>query len=393
MALVLVMSLVSTVQAWTSSDVEIEGIVINGRTVGLNQTAHIAGFAEEVVPITVLFNSNIDASDVTVSAWIGGKYDSDSTRIINLVNGSKYSEHLSLRLPKYIDVDEDYTLYIRIEAKGEGSVEKEFDLRIQRESYNLEVLDVDVSRTAQAGGILTAQIVLKNIGYEELEDVFVSAEMPELGLEKKGSFFDLTPVDDDDGCCKQDSGERTISLAIPSNALTGSYTLEVMAYNRDTEAKVTKTIFVSGKADSTEVFVPIQSKEVTVGETVNYEIILVNTGSTMAVYQITPEVDGNMFVSAIDPIVTVPAGSSRTAKVSVRAGDEEGTHSFALNIESDGELVEKVNLVANVNPEDRLSNTTVLTIVLAIIFVVLLVILVVLLLRKPEKENIEESYY
>ncbi len=392
MTLVLAVSLVATVQASTL-DVGFTDVVVRGVSV-INGNQPLVGFAGEVVPITVIFNSNVSESDARIKAWIGG-YRSDlytSTRRIALVQDRTYSELISLRLPSDIKPYEDYTLYVRVETKT-GYKEQSFNLTIQRESYNIEVLDVDVSRTVQAGGILTAQIVLKNIGYEELEDVFVSVKMPELGLERKGYFYDLTPVDDEDGCCKEDSRMRTVSLAIPSNALTGSYTLEVTAKNKDAESKVTKTIYVSGKSETTQVFVPIRSKDVSAGDLVSYEIILVNTGSSMSVYEITPEVSGNIFVSAIDPIVTVPAGSSRTARITVRAGKDEGTHTFAVNIKSDGELVEKVNLVANVSAEDRMSNTTVLTIVLAVIFVVLLVVLVVLLLRKPEKENVEESYY
>jgi hypothetical protein len=255
----------------------------------------------------------------------------------------------------------------------------------------VQVLDVDVSRSVEAGGVLTATIVLKNIGYEELEDVFVSVKMPELGLEKKGYFFDLTAEDTDD--YKQDSGERTVKLNMPVNVLTGSYTLEVTAYNKDSEDKVTKTIFVSAKADSTQVFVPLKSKEIASGELVHYDVIFVNSGNSIIVYEIVPEVSGNLFVTAEEPIVTVPAGSSRTVRIAVRAGKDEGTYNFALNINSDGQLVEKVDLMANVTSGRNMSNTTVLTIVLAVIFVVLLIVLIVLLLKKPEKENVEESYY
>jgi hypothetical protein len=102
-----------------------------------------------------------------------------------------------------------------------------------------------------------------------------------------------------------------------------------------------------------------------------------------------------LVVSVAEPIVTVPAGSSKVVRVNVRAGEKEGTYSFSVDVTSQGELVKKVVMNANVSERALgTSNVAILTVILAIIFVVLLIVLIVLLTRKPARpEEFEESYY
>jgi len=392
-----ILTLATTVLASTGDlDVSVDSVTIKGIELAPSSTTNVAGFAGEIVPLKVIFTSDIDIKDVKVKAWIAG-YREDiatSTRIIHLLNESTYSELLSLKLPSDIDPEEEYTLYVRIETKTDYK-EEEFTLKIQRESYNVELLSIDADKTVKAGENLAVDIVLKNIGYEELTDIFVIASIPELDISKKAYFEDLTAKDceDDDNCDKRDSAERKISLKIPANTKAGIYELKVEAYNADAKDVRTMKIAVVGTEQESNIVVPVTSKQVAVGKTETYELVIVNSGNKVGIYEIVPETADNMIVTAENPVITVKAGESEVVKINVKAV-KEGTYSFAVNVNSEDKLVKRVVFNAIATKEVFASNIVILTVVLAIIFVVLLIVLIVLLTRKPEKsEELEESYY
>ena len=352
--------------------------------------------AGETIPIRVVFNAQETVTDVRMKAYVEG-YRSNievSTDRFKILNGTTYSELLSLKLPEDVDPAEDYTLYIRIGTKTNFK-EESYKLKIQRTEYNIELLSVDTARSVAAGSNLNIDVVLKNRGSERLDDTFVVAKIPELGVEKKAYFSDLTPVDECNGNCeKEDAAERVLTLKIPSDAKAGVYNLEVEAYNADSSTSTTKTIAVAGNEQISDVLTAVTSRDIKSGETATYDLVIVNSGSRIGIYEIVPETAQNLIVTVNEPIVTVPADSSKVVKVNVKAGDTTGTFNFGVSVKSQGELVKRVNLAANVTKASITNNIVILTVVLAVIFVVLLVVLIVLLTRKPEKvEEFGESYY
>ena len=141
----------------------------------------------------------------------------------------------------------------------------------------------------------------------------------------------------------------------------------------------------------------ITSKSISVGQETIYSVVIVNPSDRMVVYTITPEESKGLIVDVAEPIVTVPADSSRTVKIRVKATEsaDEGTHLIVVNVNSESGLVKQVSLTANVEDTGRTDTVFVLTVILAIIFVVLLIVLIVLLTKKPaETEEFgETSYY
>lgn len=389
----------SIVSASTGNlDVSVSSLTIRGVELASGSTVNVAGFSGEIVPLKVIFSSNVDASDAKVKVWIGGYRDeiASSTRRIHLLNNSVYSEILSLKLPSDIDPSESYTLYVRIETKTSYK-EEQFNLKLQRESYTADILDIDSENTVKAGEKLAIDVVLKNVGYEQLDDLFVVASINELGTSKKAYFEDLMAVDDPQHVTRdrRDSAERTIYLRIPENAETGVYDLTVEVYNSETREIVTKKIAVVSNEQKARVIVPITSKTIAVGSTESFDLIIVNSGNNIGVYEIVPEVSDGIIVNADKPIVTIRAGNSETIKLNVKAL-KEGTYKIKANVESDGNIIKNISLsaVAEKQKQAFLSNNAiVLTIVLAIVFVVLLIVLIVLLTRKPARSEAEESYY
>jgi len=216
-----------------------------------------AGYAGETVPVQVRFAADADLDDLKVKVWIDG-YKNDlsvSTDRFDVLNGTTYLRRLSLTLPNVNDMDdvnEDLTLHVRISDRNDY-LEEEYNIRMQRNSYVFDVLSVEAPTSASAGDIIAVDVVLKNTGSHELEDAFVTARIPDLGVSRKVYFGDLTPEDDcDDDCAKQDARERRIYLVIPSDAVSGTYGLEVKASNYDSSQTVMRSVDVSGVSASND---------------------------------------------------------------------------------------------------------------------------------------------
>lgn len=357
--------------------------------------------AGELVPLRIGFTAKEDAEDVEISAWLG-HYRSDAVgkALPDLIDKSEYNTKLSLQIPAELDETEGtLTLIIEFET-DKGSKREEYTFNVQREPYSADILFVEVDSSAEIGSAVQVDIVIKNLGRHELDDLVVEASVPELGISKRAYFGDLYPTDDDEEWDEEDAedaAEGKMYLKIPVNTNIGTYELVVKASNSDTSSEVRRVLTVTGAEEASRVLVPVASKEISMGEIKTYSLVIVNLGSTIGTYEVIPETAEGVLVNVGDPLVTVPAGASRVVEIDVKAGDRDGTYSFAVNVNSDNKLVERVVMNANV-VKGALggvkSNLTILTIILAIVFVVLLIVLIALLTRKPEKpEELEESYY
>ncbi len=389
-------------------------VVIDGAEVE-QDGATISGIeAGQSIPIKVIFDAVECAEDVKVKAEID--YDDgdieDRTERFELLEGSTYTKRLTLDLPSDIDPAEELTLTITISNRKDKD-SQEYTILLQRESYRLDVLDAEIPSEAEAGSVIAVDVVIKNWGMHKLEDAFVRITIPELGVQRKVYFGDIDPLDEcefrDDICsedeedCRryfkdcdgEDAASGRVYITIPDNANSGIYDVEIEAYNVDSSQTVKRSLVISGREEATNVLTGASSKDLDIGQEVTYDIVIVNSGSNMKVYTLTPEQVSGLIVD-VDPVVTVPADASRTVRVTVKATEsaEEGTHLVKINVESDGELIQQANLSANVEKGTAVANSVVvLTIVLVIIFVVLLIILIVLLTKKPATMETEETSY
>lgn len=368
-------------------------VTVNGNDVFDNVDALEAG---DVVPVKVIFTQDSfdSISDVQVKVTIDD--ESETTSKFVVLSNLSYAKYFSIRLPTDFDSSESEYLTVEIEGEANGVNKffvQRYALNVQRKSYNAEILDVQSDRTVKAGDNLAVDLVVKNMGYEELENLFVTVSIPELGVQKRAYFDDLVPNDTCDECDKEDSAIGKVFLRIPSNAKAGVYDMTVEAENAETSSVVTQKIIVVGAEEESKVLVPVTSRDIASGNTESYDIVIVNSGSKVAIYEILPETASGVTVSTDKSVVVVPAGSSETVKISVK-GNKEGTYNIGVNVNSEGKLVKRIVLNASVSEKTFTGNVAILTIVLAIVFLVLLVVLIVLLTRKPAKsEELEESYY
>ncbi len=394
-AIVLTLNAVMAVDFATINEVEFDDVSIVGLT--------WAGFASEEVEVEVEFTAEDTVSDVRVKVYIEGYRDevSEITSRFNIVDGSKYVKRFVIRLPSTLDLDdnpEDLSLIIRMSAKGEDSFEESYAIKMQKDSYSLNFLSIEAVQKAVAGDVIALDVVVENNGDESLENIYVRASIPELGVSKRVYVGDLLAdgeESDDDNDNDDDATSKRIYLTLPRDTIPGIYDIEVEAYNYDTGISAKKTIAVGGVDSS--ILPAITSKSISVGEETIYSVVIVNPSDRMVVYIITPEESKGLIVDVAEPIVTVPADSSRTVKIRVKATEsaDEGTHLIVVNVNSESGLVKQVSLTANVEDTGRTDTVFVLTVILAIIFVVLLIVLIVLLTKKPaETEEFgETSYY
>jgi uncharacterized membrane protein len=390
---------VSNVSAFADiTSVEVSGIE------AVDGTANVAAFAGQTIPVRVIFEGTGNATDVRVQAWLVGdrEFTSSSERFV-VDSGKSYSRLVSLRVPFDIDPSEDLSLKVAVESKNQGiGDETTIKLGAQRESYLVEVLDVDVAPEVKTGETLVLDVVLKNRGREEADDTFVRASIPALGISDKGYFGDLSPEDQSDPD-KEDSGERRVFLKIPANTKPGVYVVEIEAFNSDSATTISKKVNVVSGGQESKVVAPTISRNVGVGQTAAFTLTIVNTGNRVSVYELAVDAPSDLDVDVSEPVLAVPAGTSRTVQMTAQS-DKVDDYTFTVNVHSEGQLIATRQFAVNVGQDGSgavggfkspAGNATVLlTVVLAIIFVVLLVVLIVLLTRKTDKsEEYGESYY
>ncbi len=404
-ALFLVATVSAAVDLTSDALVKVDGIEVadwNGAAVTpIDTISVVAGDSISVkVTFTVDLDGNasttLDASDVRIKADLeGDKVDvSALTGSFDVVEGNTYTKVLNIKVPSELkdETTGEVALSLKIWNGAEYKTEiKDIVLNVQRPSYDASLKSVSVSNTVEAGESFPVDIVLKNTGYNDLEDVYVTAKISALGVEKTGYFGDLVAVDDDNDDDTSETAHGVLSLKVPYDAESGVYELEIVVTNDDLVSNVVKEITVTN-GFSENVIVTSTSKTVAAGESAEYSILLVNPTDKLKVYKIVSETSEDVSTEVKDSVVVVPAGSSKTVTVTASA-PTEGKYNFALNVLSGDAVEETVALSLNSEGKAVSNPVVVLTVILAIIFVVLLIVLVILLGKKPEKSEDLESYY
>jgi hypothetical protein len=211
----------------------------------------LSGVPGETIPVVVTLTAQADLTDVKLKVYVEG-YKSDievSTSRFDVVNGSTYIKRLALTLPSVEDMDgltEGLTLRVRASDKTSDN-ESVYNIKMQRDAYSLQFLNIDAPSKASAGEIIAVDVVLKNSGMRDASDSFVTVAIPELGVSKKAYFADLYSQDNtaDD---QTDARERVVYLVLPADAKSGDYMLQVTASNYDATSSAKKVITITGSA-------------------------------------------------------------------------------------------------------------------------------------------------
>jgi len=409
LTIVSVLFLVATVSAaneYTITKVEINDIVPTS-----NDSTAASATTGETIKIEVWFTADFNAteddgedfydSDVTVEAELdtGKKKANSLSESMIIESGNEKKVTLTLKVPYELKDELSKLVDLTIEIDGEKyEVSENYKLRVERVQYNVDVKSVSTINSVEAGEIFPVDIVLKNIGYKDLDDVYVTASISALGIGKSSYFGDLVALECDNsqtGCNEDD--EDTVSgrlyLKVPYDVEAGIYTLEIEVTNDDASESVVKQITIENDF-SNNVIVGSYKKSVSAGEDAEYDLLIVNPTNKLKVYKVVIDSSKSISTSSSDDVVAVAAGTSRTVKVTANA-ETQGEYNFDVNVFSGEELISTATLSADVEGKTSGTNPiTVLTVILAIIFIVLLIVLIVLIGKKPEKaEEFGESYY
>jgi uncharacterized membrane protein len=280
-----------------------------------------------------------------------------------------------------------------------GIDEQELELTVQRDSYKIDVLALNLALPAEvdAGNRVTAEVVVKNMGSHKIEDIFIEASIPELGLSRKIYVGDLYGYDED---YETDTKKLLVSFTIPETTETGTYSFSVQAHNEDAEAEATEYFNVIGKQvkEETEFIAEDTSLETEAGRTVTYKLIVANVGTETKTYTVeveglrgwaTYEFDNKVFVLAKDQ------SNELNLEVTVNSNAITANHVFSVKLKEDGEVVKTLNLgldVTTTEVEKTQLSLWISVILLAIVVIVLAIVLATTAKTKKEVKS-EEVYY
>lgn len=368
-----------------STVIAIDGRVTHTATITIDDvdatTASV--IAGELVTIEVTFTAEENASDVEVRIELeGDKVDVEGrTALFDVIKDKTYKKSMVLRVPFELQEDVSDNLWFNLEIKGKNVVSytDSFKLSVQRPSYNVDFMSVNTGQVIEAGKSFPVDIVIKNTGFNKLDDLYITVSIPELEIERTVYAGDLVQIkenteDEDD----EDTVSVTVRLTIPYGTAEGIYSLEVEATNNDMKLNKVKQIFVKND---------FSSRVIVSGD----QLILLNPTNNLMALKLIPEVPEGVSVSLSENVVVIPAGSSRAVTVSATGSQEYKINVFTMN----GEFVESVTLTATSTSAGN-NVVTVLTAILLVVFLVLLAVLVVLVTKKPnnkKEEEISESYY
>ncbi len=367
-----------------SISTEFNGVVLDGNT--------MTGDVDGVVPVRVTFVAENDVSDVRVEVSMDGFRDDveAETSRFDMIAGNTYTKLLSLKLPSSADdQSEEYTLKVALTHDGSNAFE-EYTVSMQRSSYTFEIKSVDYSSKVNAGDVFPVSVVVKNTGYNRMDDTYVVVSIPALGVSTRGYVGDLvTTNEDDDNEDKEDSMYRTVYLKIPAGVASGVYEMKVEAYNDDAETAVTQLISVGSSASSV-VLAAVKNQDLTSGETVTYDLVIVNSMNSIQVYELN-SVSGDALSVSVPSVVTVGPDASEVVSIAVIAASDAEVGTYTFSVDVDGE---QTVFGANIVGGSVSSSVVALTVILVIVFVVLLAVLVVLLTKKEKPaDEVETSYY
>jgi len=379
LAIATLLFLAATVSAVEITDdvmVKVNGVVVYDETDTLPEY-DISVFADETISVKVYFTANLSedsTSNVRIKAELeADKEDSDAvTTSFDVEAGKTYVKTLTLVVPDELEdeVSGDVTLSLKIWNGDYKSEIGDIILRVQRPSYSADIMSIIVSNSIEAGQISPVDVVLKNVGYNDLEDLYVTVRIPELGISKTAYFGDLVAIENDDDDDDEDTVSGRIYLEVPYDVSAGIYTLQVEVFDNDDLNEIV------------ERQIAVQNGFPEVGIRSGDNLLVLNPSNQLRVYRIV--------YPSEEVIVVVQAGSSKLVPIKV----SEGEYDFDVFVFSGNELTGTINFSGTSEEEPTTSPVLVLTVVLAIIFLVLLIVMIVLITKKPEKtEEFGESYY
>ncbi|MEK6940880.1 MAG: hypothetical protein AABW49_03205 [Nanoarchaeota archaeon] len=307
------------------------------------------------------------SDDVRVKAYIGGYEHDDveaATEVFEVEPGVKYRKVLRLAIPDDLEVEESYTLRVKLYDDNEEDTAS-FLLRIKEPRHSVVFQDVIVrpSSVVEAGRPVFVTVRAENLGFKKEEDVKVTVSIPTLGVSERTYIDELAAAEVDNEDEEDSMSSDELLLSIPDNAATGSYELVVtLEFNRGHNTiSYTELISVKGMeqdttvpqepADKVIVSTDSTSKTTGIGKEAAYRVMIANLGMESKLFTVETEGEQIFADSSVVPaFVTIPAESNGEVVVYItpQEGATEGRHSFTLRVKSGTEIVSEISLTTTV---------------------------------------------
>ncbi len=366
----------------------------------------------ETLPLKVVIESQKNHEEVVIKAWINGYREDieDETEEFDLFAGFEYSKYLYLDIPSDIDAKEPYTLYVEIQNSVvlTGPARAVIDLQVQKVSNVLDVKSVEFyagrdfcgcystqtikgvcggcSTVFEAGSVLYADVVVKNMGNHPQEDLFVKMSIPSECIERTVYLGNLD---------SNETEEVTLYLALPEEA--GTYEVEVEVFNDEESTVMEQQIIVGETEGDVQVIVEDSRNDVEQGKTAVYSLYVANTGADET-FIVSVEGTQGWATAQVNPVTfTLSEGQSKMVNIELTADENAlpAEHQFTVKV-AYGNKVQSYNLSAKVTETPGLELKYLLLIIGIVLAVAIIVLLILLLTRngKSMTEKPEEySYY
>ena len=359
--------------------------------------------AGDTLPVQVEYMVDTNASDVVVEVELSyghGKSVQVATDSVAALSGVYYKKNVQVRLPSTLETSADgeqYSLEVRLkDGKGHTLATQDYDLLVQRKTDVLEIQKVMMPSVLTAGSPAKMTVVVKNVGSDNQDDVYVKVTSSELGISVEERAGDIKSSDNGDS---EDVATIDLPLRVSNNAVEGSYTFTVEAYNDNADVTSTKTVTVNGvrkAADSTEVVPVVNSLNLNQGKSGLYELRLLNLGNAAQTYSVAVSGLDGWATYQVNPLsVQLDPEASQLVDLSLSVSDKAlvGEHTFTVKVNSDGKEVRSLTLTANVTKGGLQVDAMLISVVVLAIVLVVLVVVLVKSRKTSDESEVEESYY
>ncbi|MGB9708321.1 MAG: NEW3 domain-containing protein [Candidatus Pacearchaeota archaeon] len=222
----------------------------------------------------------------------------------------------------------------------------------------------------------------------------------ELGISRNVYLGDIEAYDNHYAHNNDDTKRVTIALSLPTDTATGSYTVEIEAYNSELNDKETREIVVEKElGKSIEIIPQITEATLGTGATAQYSLLVSNTGETDEHFVVEVLGANGWATTVISPAsFNLGAGESKIVQIDLTAAKdaEAGRYPFTVRVRY-GNEAKQYNLMANVTKGVAVDWKIILMII-GIVLAVAIIVLLIITLIKQNKGSFEEkpeleSYY
>ncbi|MCP6727552.1 MAG: DUF5011 domain-containing protein [Patescibacteria group bacterium] len=206
----------------------------------------------EEIKIDVEVTNNADEDkDIIVEATLYNINDDDDeeqveSNDLKIDEGEDLDFELLLKVAENLEEKDDYLIFVKAYEEDEEDTQCNQEIvsvNIEREEHNVVIKNIMLNpQMIYQGKNLEIIVKVENIGSNDEDDVYISAESEELGISNRSEFFELEEFGEDDS-----SSVKTLLIKTPYGAEEGTYEIKVRVNFDDGFDEKIETFYVAGR--------------------------------------------------------------------------------------------------------------------------------------------------